>query len=392
MSARRFLQGMATLAAFLLLSACGGGGGDAPNSATQALGADQPARSSALNLAGLSLYGRGSTSARVAVPISAHRSSFGYMYMTVPVTIGSTTIEAILDTGSPGLRVLPGALQAYDYTQRETPSEITYSSGERVVGRVATGVVKVGAASTGVGIDFTLADEVVCDVSKPTCGAQGADAQTYGFLQERSDGATGYKAILGVSLRGPIGHPFGSDGVFSPLAQMGRSSFVVQITHERGVGTGWLIINPDARDDGGWVRFDLKRQSAALALGVSTWYDQSLYGCLIDQSNQRQQCSPLMLDTGSPSMTLFSKNIRGDGVAPAGTLFSWTLKQDSFHSLYGPLFGSVYQDADIGNASVVFTRPLETPFDEDYMVWGPLVFYQYNVLFSSAGFIALRPH
>src|SRR5947208_2231838 len=59
--------------------------------------------------------------ARTELPIHAVKLSNGAVRFGVPIRIGATALEAALDTGSTGLRVLPGALAAADAAASDEP-------------------------------------------------------------------------------------------------------------------------------------------------------------------------------------------------------------------------------------------------------------------------------
>lgn len=378
------------LSLVLALAACGGGGGDTPPAVQPAQQAVLPAITQTLNLNALSNVSGTSTTARVEVPISLHRTSAGDTFFTVPITVGNTTLQAILDTGSPGLRVLPGALQTGDRTLTSTVSQVAFAGGESLTGVTAQAVVKVGDASTGSAIDFTLADTVGCIDTQLDCNARDAasDPQAYRFLQESGDSQSGFKAVLGVSLRNDT---VAVDGVFSPLAQIGKSTFIIRWNPT--LGTGRLIINPNASDDTGWAPYGMYASNDPLPNNLPSWGDHMLSGCLIDHTSRTQQCSYVMLDSGAPRMTLRNPSVTTPGAAPAGSSLQWVLYQDQQHATTSPTFSVSPRHGVTGNSSTLVALPPATLNEPASMVWGTMVFFQYDVMYSQVGgFIALRSH
>src|SRR6266849_4687349 len=75
---------------------------------------------------------------RVEVPIRIVYQPNGAVRLAILVQIGDAPpVEALLDTGSSGLRVLPGVLPRAAYGSTPTSAAITYSSGVTLRGNVA---------------------------------------------------------------------------------------------------------------------------------------------------------------------------------------------------------------------------------------------------------------
>ena len=110
------------------------------------------------------------TTERVEVPIRQLTLPDGMIRYSVPVSIGGNPpIDAMLDTGSFGLRVLVRAVSPNQYTPTENQRSYRFESGVRLRGMIATAVVSVGAATTGTPIPIQVIQSVDCVKSKPSC-------------------------------------------------------------------------------------------------------------------------------------------------------------------------------------------------------------------------------
>ena len=100
-----------------------------------------------------------------------------------------------------------------------------------------------------------------------------------------------------------------------------------------------------------------------------------------------------MLDSGAPRMTLRNPSVTTPGAAPAGTSLQWVLYQDQQHAITSPTFSVSPLDGVTGNSSTLIALPPTTPNEPASMVWGTMVFFQYDVMYSQVGgFVALRAH
>jgi hypothetical protein len=179
------------------------------------------------------------TSARVEVPIRQVRLSDGVIRYSVPVSVGGTRLEAMLDTGSFGLRVLARALPPDQYAPTQIQRSLPFASGARLHGVIATAVVGIGGVSTGGPVPIQVVDQVDCVARMPNCAASRVSPSQYG-IGGNGLANEGFQAILGLSLRSP--HVY--MGAANPLASVGTRRWIVILPRPEG-GPGVLIINPD---------------------------------------------------------------------------------------------------------------------------------------------------
>src|ERR1041384_4252540 len=73
---------------------------------------------------------------RAEVPIREVVLSDGERRYTIPISVGGTAIEAGLDTGSTGLRILPNTLAASDAVDGGGNDRYSYGAGTEFRGEV----------------------------------------------------------------------------------------------------------------------------------------------------------------------------------------------------------------------------------------------------------------
>jgi hypothetical protein len=194
------------------------------------------------------------TSARVEVPISQVRLSDGVLRYTVPVSVGGARLQAMLDTGSFGLRVLAAALPPGQYSPTSIHRDFGFASGARFHGRIATAVVGIGGASTGSPVPIQVVEAVDCGPRMPNCPAGRIGASQYG-IGGNGLANQGFAAILGVSMRSP--HVY--MGAANPLASMGTRRWIIVLP--RAGEAGRLIINPDPSELAGFSQTHVSERS-----------------------------------------------------------------------------------------------------------------------------------
>src|SRR5271155_5192145 len=105
---------------------------------------------------------------RIEVPVSQHRLSNGDARFSVCVRVGGgTPIQAMLDTGSFGLRVMERALAPTQYEPTGITRGYGYGSGVVLRGPLARAVVAIGDAATGTPINIQVVQSVGCGQANP---------------------------------------------------------------------------------------------------------------------------------------------------------------------------------------------------------------------------------
>ena len=235
---------------------------------------------------------------RVEVPIRQTVLSDGNIRYSVPVSVGSgAPFDAMLDTGSFGLRVLSAAVSPDQYEATDLQRAYPYGGGARLRGIIARAVVKVGDASTGQPIPIQVVQSVDCTEERPRCAASKMSAEDYRIGGDGLAGQ-GFGAILGASLRTAPAEM----GANNPLSAM-ADSWIVLLPPPGDPSPGRLILNPAADDLTGFRMFSLSQQPDHG--GEPGWIDTKLPGCLVDDRSKQRLCAPVMLDSGAPGIVAF---------------------------------------------------------------------------------------
>jgi len=307
--------------------------------------------------------------ARVVVPISQTVLPDSDIRYSVPVRVGnSVAVDALLDTGSTGLRVMRGAMFRGSFTDTGFRSVSAFAAGDKLTGTVGMAAMNIGGLATDGPVPFEIVDSETCASFRPDCGASKVLAPDYGIGGDGLAGQ-GFQAILGVGLRD-------AQGAENPLQHLGAKQWILELPEPGQGGPGSLILNPGWQDLQGFTMFALKPE------GGGVWHDpgfaDTLPACLKDATTGQSLCGQAILDTGAPGMVSF-----GDGAA-------------------GPLWAAGDQAAlDFGGLDEKFavdgspgTGLLREPKAQDGLdlVAGIAPFFAFDVFYDAAGGrIGLRP-
>jgi len=260
---------------------------------------------------------------RAVLPIKAVTLSNGAVRYGVPIRIGATSLDAALDTGSTGLRVLPGVLKAGDATPGEAPEIYGYASGSRYEGLAGEAVLGLGAVAAKAPIH--LIASIGCFTHLPRCPASRTSLPHYGIA---SDGLPdeGFKAILGTDMdRARIGNP---------LSAIGVRRWIVELPRPGHPDEGRLILNPKPEETAGYAMLPIVGPYAQIQGGG---LHDALPGCLIHAQSKARVCGPVLLDTGTSFLSVINARNTGpwadgdavslevygaDGVVAASTGFA----------------------------------------------------------------------
>lgn len=239
--------------------------------------------------------------ARSEIPIREVVLSDGARRYAVPLTVGGVALEAGLDSGSTGLRVLPDALAGGQVRETSRADTYAYGSGARYEGVVAEADAAIGAAK-GV-LSFQQIKAVGCVDRKPNCPANRVPLKDYGIQGDGLRGE-GFKAILGVNMA--------EADVASPLPALGVRRWIIELPLPGSGKPGRLILNPTAQEAAGYTPFHIDPAFAQAKGGAH----DAIQACLINSRSNAQVCGPTLLDTGAPGVNV----VNGDaGVWPNDT-------------------------------------------------------------------------
>jgi len=228
------------------------------------------------------------SSLSVPVSVLGGQGDPGGATPTVQIFVGDWgPIRVSLDTGSSGLHVFAGAVNAgAGVTVSDQSSNISYAGGFRFQGVVASAVIKIGAATTTGPVPFALVQSASCTASKPDCAA--------------ADGIQGYETRQGVDGILGIGMQSSQGGVASPILGMGGPLGKRWSLHLEG-SSGHLVLGARVRNSGELIaRFQL--QPDGTSGGHPLWADSQIPLCVTVASIHA--CVPALFDSGTPSVQI----------------------------------------------------------------------------------------
>ena len=228
---------------------------------------------------------------RVEVPLREVLLSNGTRRYAVPISVGGLAMDAGLDTGSVGLRVLDRAIAGAQVEQTSHTTTYSYGIGTRFKGVVAH--AKVGFVTLSGPVTIDVIQKIDCRPDKAACPAAHADPATFGVQGDGLAGE-GFPAILGINM--------GDDEVANPLSKLGVKRWIVDLPKPGDTAPGKLILNPTADETAGFVMFPIVRGLGDSSGGAHDAVD----GCLRDLKSRETICGALMLDSGAPGIRVVS--------------------------------------------------------------------------------------
>lgn len=313
------------------------------------------------------------STARIDVPITQMVLPNGDTRYSVPVSVGSgAPIEAELDTGSFGLRVLKAALKPDQYRATDNQRRYPFGSGARLNGFLAEAPLSVGPARTDRPMLFQVVESIDCMEEMPKCPVSRVKPEEYliagdGFPNK------GYQAIIGISLRSPPMEAVANN----PLINIGQTAWIVILPRPGSSAQGHLIISPTPEDRKGFVTMSLERRGDG-------WGDQALPGCLVDEQSKERTCGRTLVDSGAPGIRVNSD----DSTEPS----RWPLGRPGRIELGDakPPIAVPFTAGDDWSVRVSM-RPRRDP-DAPQLAVGTLPYFRYAILYDfKAGTMGFKP-
>ena len=233
---------------------------------------------------------------RSEVPIREVVLSDGMRRYAVPVTIGSTRVDAGLDSGSPGLRVVPGTLSPDDARAGTRRATARFGAGAELDGPVGQALVRIGDRVATIGLQ--LVDSVGCVSDRPDCAAGRIPIGDYGIQGDGLAGE-GFKAILGINTA--------DSDVPSVLRALGVTRWIIELPRPGEGRAGRLVLDPSDDEVAGFVALSSPRRFATARGGLHDAVD----GCIRNESTRRGYCGALLMDTGAPGVTIEADDAAG---------------------------------------------------------------------------------
>lgn len=232
---------------------------------------------------------------RAEIPIREVIQSNGRRY-TVPIKVGDTTIEAGLDTGSTGLRILPKTLGAADAAASKRGDHYGYGSGADLRGVIGHGVLRMGEVAGDT--TFQLVATVGCRAEKPNCPAIRVPLEQFG-IQGDGHAGEGFRAIMGVNMA--------EADVASPLRAIGAKRWIVELPRPGETAPGRLILNPTDAEAAGYAMIPVLRTFADRGGGLH----DAVSACLVNGQNKAKTCGALLMDTGARGLRVVNGDVSG---------------------------------------------------------------------------------
>ncbi|HEY5347590.1 MAG TPA: hypothetical protein VIJ72_05315 [Rhizomicrobium sp.] len=234
------------------------------------------------------------TPPRTEVPIREVVLSDGERRYAIPIKVGSVAIEAGLDTGSTGLRVLPNALGDSDAMAGAKHDSEAYGAGTQFDGVVGTGNVGIGALSSA--ITMQLVGHVGCMRTRPDCPASRIPLSKFGVLGSGLPGE-GFRAIIRVNMA--------EADVPNPLKAIGATRWIVELPRPGETAPGKLILNPTDDEVKDFAILPI----LATFSGQQGGLHDAVAGCILNATTRAKACGALMLDSGAPGIRIINSHL-----------------------------------------------------------------------------------
>jgi hypothetical protein len=305
---------------------------------------------------------------RTETPIREVRLSDGTRRYSIPLTIGTAAVEAGLDTGSIGLRVLARALSPKDADRTSVPSRYVFGSGAMLTGVKGRATLGLGRPALHGEAELVAVDDIGCMTEIPDCPAADIADDEFGIMGNGLPGE-GFAALFGIGME--------PDQIANPLIALGVKRWIVELPVPDSGAPGRMVLNPSDEEAAGYTLFRLY-QPGQVPPG---WHD-ALPGCFA-AGEAKPICGLLVFDTGLGSVRVISENPLPPW--PPGTRATVSILPEGGAALRtsfttGQIYGT--------NANNV----LRAGVDKPQIRAGLVPFFAYSILYDpDHGMIGLRP-
>ncbi|MGZ3344652.1 MAG: hypothetical protein ACXU82_08445 [Caulobacteraceae bacterium] len=234
----------------------------------------------------LALAGGAQAQTRVEIPIREVVQSNGQHRYTIPITVGGVQIEAGIDSGSTGLRILPGVVPAAAEQGSGRRTSYSYDNGVEFDGVVVEADMTIGVSGR---VKFQQIDKVGCKPGLRTCQAVTVKPEAFG-IQSGGLPNEGFKAILGINMA--------TDVAPNPFMAMGVKRWIIDLPRPGEGKPGRLVLNPADAEVADYKLFHIDDQFGDQRGGLH----DAIQACIVNNSNKRSYCGPTDLDTGAPGV------------------------------------------------------------------------------------------
>jgi hypothetical protein len=302
---------------------------------------------------------RAQNASRAEIPIRDVVQTNGQHRYTVPITVGGVQIEAPLDSGSTGMRILPGVVPAQAEQSSGRRTSYSYDNGVEFDGVVVEADMTLGASGR---VKFQQIEKVGCKPGLAACQATRVRPEEFG-IESGGLPNEGFKAILGINMA--------SDAAPNPLMALGVKRWIIELPRPGEDKPGRLVLNPGDAEVADYKLFRIDGQFANRRGGLH----DAIQGCLVNQATKKSFCGPTDLDTGFPGMEVVISD------APE----AWrpqTQATMAFFDKNKPVIGADFVVGD-GPGSRLTFRP-EPRAMVAHLLLGTLPYYAFSVLYDPA--------
>jgi hypothetical protein len=299
---------------------------------------------------------------RTEVPIREVTLSNGISFYSVNIIVGSTAIEAGLDTGSTGLRILPNTLNADDAAPSRVLDQESFGTGTQYRGAVGRGTLTIGSLAAPA--TMQLIQVIGCRRDAPLCPASLVPPDQFGMMGLGLP-REGFRAIFGTAVNESV-------DVDSPLVAIGAERWIIELPRPGDAHPGRLILNPTDNEAAGFAM-------------LPTVNGDSVNACITNKTTAEEACGPLLMDTGATAIGVFASSTAGR---------SWPAGSPATISFFGKDGAVAKEETSIGSqtqaAQLSFVAP--APDEVPHINAGRSPYFAFDVLYEPGqSLIGLRP-
>lgn len=289
--------------------------------------------------------------AAFTIPVIQTVMSDGTIRYGVWLRVGHRIVEAMLDTGSTGLRVLPPVVPG-DLTGM--PSDATLENGVDLKGLSVPVVVDIGTLSGQIPVE--VVDKPGCEQGETECPVpKHGDPFLIG-----GDGRSGhgFSAILG------IGFSSRGQDLPNPLEALGARQWIVELPMpDDPKAMGKLIVGPDAAAQEGF------KMAPSVTGG-------DFFGCLQSKKPEEMICGPMLLDTGATGILAVSQDVESPEIWPKGRGVAFRFRSGQMLS---------FDAGGAGDFSRIRVEPAKQHrgLGDTFIIAGLFPYYFYDVLYDA---------
>ena len=228
---------------------------------------------------------------RTEVPIRQLTLSDGTIRYWIQVKVGNTSVDALLDTGTTGLRVLPDTVSSAGSTEGSS-DRIFVGSNTEFAGKVSKRTIAVGDLSAL--SPFQLVEEVKCHPGQSSCLATQVPFDRYGIGADGLPGE-GFRALIGIKM--------GPSDITNPLVAIGAKRWIVELPRPGDSTSGKLVLNPHDEEAAGYAHIPILwtfRHNEPL--------HDAVRGCLQKSGSSEKACGTVTFDSGYPAMDVYGEH------------------------------------------------------------------------------------